>query len=608
MGRLSQAPKANGSKPFMSPPQRFLETAARRGNAPAFYVREEKGWVPTSWKAYRDEVRQAARALIAMGVKPGDAVAVLGYNRPEWVIMDIAAMMVGASVAGIYFTSSPQDAAYIINHAQSAILLAENEEQFQKVMKERAGLNVLRHVVMMRGAAANDPLQMTWEKFLALGDKSFDSEVENRLRSIKPGDTGCLIYTSGTTGPPKAVQLSNGALAETAATVKGLWNVSHKDIALSYLPLAHIAEQMITVHFQLTVGHTVYFARSVLDLGQHLTEVRPTLFFGVPRVFEKMAAGAQMQIASAKGPKAKIAKWAIKTGQRWHGIEQQGKRPGLKTVLAKSVASALVHKKAKKAMGFDRARYVACAAAPIADETLRFLNGLDIPIRELWGLSESCGAGACNLPGATRVGSVGKASPGIEIKIAPDGEILIKGASNFSGYAKDPEATARTLIDGWLYTGDIGRIDEDGYLYITGRKKDIIITSSGKNVAPANLEMDLGTLPLIENAIVCGERRPYLVALVTLNEAAVSKFAEERGLDPRSPQCKDAIRKELQAGIDAVNERHSRAESIRRFEILPQPFTIENGDLTPTMKVKRAAVMKRLEGVIDRLYDATVPA
>ncbi len=596
--------QADGSKPFLSAPQRFLQMAARRGQAPAYYERGEEGWTPTSWAAFREEVRRAARALMALGVKPGDAVAVLGYNRPEWVVMDVAAMMIGASVAGIYFTASAEDAAYIINHSQCEIVLAEKEEHFQRIASARAQLNVLRHVVMMKGESASDPLQMTWATFLSYGEQSFDPEVERRLQAIKPADVGCLIYTSGTTGSPKAVQLSHGALTETAALIKQLFlDVSEEDCIISYLPLAHIAERMISVHFPLTVGNAVYFVPDILKLGECLKEVRPHLFFGVPRVFEKIVAAAQLQIASAEGLKGGIARWAVRTGQAWHEKEQAGLRIGVKTALAKAVASALVHKKAKAAMGFDRVRYVACGAAPISEETLRFMMGLDIPVRELWGMSETCGAGTTNLPGATKVGSVGRAHPGLELKIGPDGEILVRGPYIFSGYARDADATAKALEGGWLHTGDLGRLDEDGYLYITGRKKDIIITAGGKNIAPANLEMDLAALPLVEHAIVCGDRRPYLSALITLNARAVEHFAAERGLKAGEPQLNAAIQGELQSGIDGINARHARAENIRRFAILPHSLTIESGDLTPTMKVKRAVVIKRLEPTINELYE-----
>ena len=602
MQRSEPPPRANGSQRFVSPPQRFLHTAARRGDAPAYYVRDDAGWVPTSWNTYRDEVRRAARALFALGVKPGDVVGVLGYNKPEWVIMDLATMMIGASAAGIYFTSSAQDAAYIINHAQCEIVLAEKEEHFQRIAKERAPLNVLRHVIMMKGASADDPLQMTWEAFLARGESQFDTEVERRLQAITPSDIGCLIYTSGTTGPPKAVQLSHGALTETAGLIQKLWDVSDDDCALSYLPLAHIAERMFTVHFPLTVGNAVYFAPDIQQLAQYLKEVRPHVFFGVPRVYEKIAAAAQLQIANAEGMKGKVARWAVRSGQEWHRKERMGVPPGVKTGFAKALASRLVHKKAKQAIGFDRVRYFACGAAPIPEETLHFLHGLDIPVRELWGMSETCGAGTTNLPGSAKVGSVGRAHPGLELKISPEGEILVRGPYIFSGYAKDPEATETTLADGWLRTGDLGRMDEDGFLYITGRKKDIIITSGGKNIAPANLEMDLVVLPLVEHAIVCGDRRPYLTAIITLNAGAVAQFAAQRGLPENDPQLKEAIRDELQSGIDAINGRHARVETIRRFTILPEPLSIESGDLTPTMKVKRATVLNRLQPVIEELY------
>ncbi|KAI94559.1 long-chain fatty acid--CoA ligase [Rhodomicrobium udaipurense JA643] len=599
MGRQGPAPLED--EPFVSPPRRFLETAARRGTAPAYYVREAEGWTATPWNVFRDEVRRAARALVALGVKPGDAVGVIGYNRPEWVIMDIAAMMVGANVAGIYFTASAQDAAYIIAHSECAVVLAEKEEHFRRIVSQREELSHLRHVVMMRGADAADPLQMTWDAFMAQGDDRFDAEIERRLQAIQPKDVGCLIYTSGTTGPPKAVQISHDALAKTAALVLKLFDVTGDDRTISYLPLAHIAERILTIHFQITVGNAVYFARDVLSLGEHLPEVRPDFFFGVPRVYEKLASAVQAKLASAKGPKAKIVHWALGVGQDWHRKEQAGERIGLKTALAMAVASRLFHRKAKRLIGLDRAKHLGVGAAPIPEETLRFLTGLDLPVRELWGLSESAGVGTTNLKGATKIGSVGKPYPGLDLKIDRDGEILIRGPYMFIGYAKDPEATARTFTDGWLRTGDLGHVDLDGYVHITGRKKDIIITSGGKNVAPANLEMELVALPLVEHAIVCGERRPYLGALITLDKAAAERFASERGMAD-GPALTEAIREEIQEGIHAINARHSRVENIRRFAILPEPLSIENGDLTPTLKVKRQAVMTRLTPVVDGLY------
>lgn len=602
MQQKEQPSQAEPREPFISAPERFLRMAEQRGNAAAYYVREASGWTPTSWAAYRDEVRKAARALIALGVKQGDVIAALGYNRPEWVVMDLAAMMVGASLAGIYFTSSAEDAAYILHHAQCEIVLAEHEEHFQRIAKKRERLNSLRHVIMMKDASASDPLQMTWSDFLAKGDSRFDAEAGRRLLAIAPGDIGCLIYTSGTTGPPKAVQLSHGALAATAQLIPKLWDFSGNDCTLSYLPLAHIAERMASVHAQLIAGFTVYFAPNIQDLGQHLKEVRPHLFFGVPRVYEKIAAGAKTEIENARGLKGKIARWAMRAGQSWHEKEQRGLAPGARTAFAKAVASRLLHRKAKKAIGFDRLRHALCGAAPISPETLHFLNGLDIGVRELWGMSETCGAGACNLPGATRLGSVGRPYPGTEIKIAADGEILFKGPSLFSGYAKDPEANKNAFDGGWFRTGDLGRMDEDGFLFITGRKKDIIITAGGKNIAPANLEMELAALPLVEHAIVCGERRPYLAAILTLNAAAVAPFAAERGLAADDPGLMPAIRAELQAGVDAINVRHARVETIRRFTILSEPLSIEGGDLTPTLKLKRTALLKKLEPVIDAIY------
>ena len=381
-----------GAEAFVPPARRFLETAARRRKAAAYYVRDDEGWKPTRWDVFRGEVRQAARALIALGVEKGDVIGIFGFTRPEWVIMDLAAMMVGAAPAGIYFTSSAQDAAYIVNHSQCKIVLAEHQEHFNKIASNRSGLNCLRHVIMMKGETAPDPLQMTWDAFLAMGDPRFDGEVEARLQATLPEDIGTLIYTSGTTGPPKAVQLSHGALAFTASVVRKVWKVSSSDRLISYLPLAHIAEQMITIHFQTVVGNSVYFAKSLQDLPQNLVEVRPTLFFGVPRLFEKMASAAQSKLPAPATAKGKLARWALGVGQEWRRREGESLRRGVNLYASKAIASAILHRKAKKAMGMDKARLVACGAAPISEDTLRLLNGLDIPIRELWGLSETSGA------------------------------------------------------------------------------------------------------------------------------------------------------------------------------------------------------------------------
>jgi len=433
---------------FVAAPQRLLQTAGRLGSAAAYHVRGEQGWQPTSWTSYAQEVQCAARALVALGVKPGDAVCVLGFNRPEWVIMDLAAMMVGAVAAGIYWTSAASEVEYIVDHSGCAVLLAENEAQWVKVAERRSRLPRLQRVVMMRGAKADDGLQLAWNDFMALGEPQHQAEVDRRLAALRPDDLGTLIYTSGTTGAPKAVMLSHGNLAWTSAALTAAFGANPADRLISYLPLAHVAEQLGAIHNHVNAGYALYFARSIESLGEHLAEVRPTIFFGVPRVWEKMHAGIAGKLATAKGFKAKLAHWALEVGQRWHAGALAGKPAGGVLRLQKALASRLVHQKVQKALGLDQARLMISAAAPIAPENLQFFTGLDLLIREVYGQSEDCGPTSISLAGSTRIGAVGKPLAGTEVRIAEDGEILVRGPHVFQGYMGRPEDTAQTLVDG----------------------------------------------------------------------------------------------------------------------------------------------------------------
>jgi len=590
---------------FMPAPRRLLETAARMGSAPAYHVRGEQGWQATSWTHYAQEVQCAARALVALGVKPGEAVCVLGFNRPEWVIMDLAAMMVGAVAAGIYWTSAASEVEYIVNHSGCAVLLAENEAQWSKVAQCRQALPGLRHVVMMRGASADDGLQLGWREFMALGEAEHQPEVERRLAALVQADLGTLIYTSGTTGAPKAVMLSHGNLSWTSVVLSAAFGANPADRLISYLPLAHVAEQLGAIHNHVNAGYALYFARSIESLGEHLAEVRPTIFFGVPRVWEKMHAGIAGKLASATGIKAALARWAMAVGQRWHAQLLAGRTAGPLLRLQKALASRLVHQKVQKALGLDQARLMISAAAPIAPENLQFFTGLDLLIREVYGQSEDCGPTSISLAGSTRIGAVGKPLAGTEVRIAEDGEILVRGPHVFQGYMGRPEDTAQTLVDGWLHTGDLGRFDEDGYLYVSGRKKDLLITSGGKNISPANIEAELMDLPLVEHGVVCGDGRHFLTALLTLKPDVLQQFLQTAGLGamPLAQACRHpALLAELQKGIDHINQHQARVAWIRKFTVLSEPLSIEAGALTATMKIKRKVVIDRYRDQVEAMY------
>ena len=594
-----------GGGEFVPAPARFLVTARERGADPAYYMRDEAGWQPTSWQDYAAQVQQAARALVALGVQPGQAVCILGFNRPEWVIMDLAAMMVGAVAAGIYWTSAPGEVEYIIRHSGGAILLAEDDTQWAKVRESRARLPGLQRVLMMKGAAATDPLQMAWDAFLALGTPEHQAEVDRRLSALRPDDLGTLIYTSGTTGMPKAVMLSHGTLAWTGMALAKAFGTTPADRLISYLPLAHVAEQLGAIHNHVAIGYRLYFARSLESLRDHLTEVRPTVFFGVPRVWEKIHAGIAGKLDAATGFKAVLAAWALSVGRRWHEQVLQGREPGGWLNLQKAWASRLVYDKVKAALGMDQARLLISAAAPIAPETLRFFTGLDLLIREGYGQSEACGPTTVSLAGSTRIGSVGKPLAGTEVRIAPDGEIQVRGPHVFQGYLGMPEDTAQTLVDGWLQSGDLGHFDADGYLYVSGRKKDLLITSGGKNISPANLEAELMDLPLVEHGIVCGDGRHFLTALLTLKPDALETFLQAHGVQGlgMAVACRHPlVLAELQKGIDDINRHQARVAWIRKFTVLPEPLSIDTGALTATMKIKRKVVLERHREAVEAMY------
>lgn len=607
------APKADPLQGFVPPPRTLLDTANRLGPLPAYHVRGAQGWEATSWSDYGDAVRQAARALLHLGVQRGDAVAILGFNSPQWATLAFAAMSIGATPAGIYWTSSSQDIAYILNHCRASVLLVDEPKRLHNVEAVEAELLHLNTVVMLTSAeqATNSPLNapsgrrqlIDWDGFLRLGAPALERQLADRLASLSPHDIGTLIYTSGTTGPAKAVALSQGNLWWMGQTMKSLYEVNEHDRMLSYLPLAHIAEQMGSMHNQAHSGLSVYYARSIEELGEHLKEVRPTIFFGVPRVWEKMQAGIEARLNEATGTKARLARWALGVGQRWHELDHAGRPCGPWLGLQMTLARRLIHRKVQAALGLDAARFLSSGAAPIHPDKLRFFAGLDLPVRELYGQSEVCGPSTMSLPGSTRVGSVGKALPGTEIRVAEDGELMVRGPHLFQGYQGSPGATADAFEDGWLRTGDVGHIDEDGYVYITGRKKDIIITSGGKNIAPANIESALMEAEMIEHAVVCGDNRHYLTALVTLDPQALQAFAIHDGLPAQAPlHDHPRVLAALQGAIDRVNATQARVAQVRKFAVLPRSLSIEGGELTPTLKVKRKVVIDRNAALIDELY------
>ena len=487
-------------------------------------------WRETTWAQYNTLAKRSAKALSKMGVGTGDVVTILGNNRPEWTLMLLGAMGVGGIGAGIYASNSAEEVSYIVNHSESKVILIEDKSQYDKLVTEWPKMPTLAHAVMMAGAERpDDDRVMSWEDFLASGDDVDDTVVSAGLDALTADQVGAFIYTSGTTGPPKAVMLTHENLAWTGDMLATAAKIEKGDEVLSYLPLSHIAEQANTVHIPISVGSVVNYCHDGLQVAEYLKEVRPHVFFGVPRVWERFYAGIGARMAEAEGAKAKIAGWARGVGTKATAQRNAGTEPGGLLAVQDKIADKLVFSKLKAALGLDRCKVYISGAAPASLEILEFMGSLGIPICEIYGQSEGTGPTSSNLPGAVKFGSVGRPLPGVEVKLGPDDEILFRGKNVFPGYSKDQAATDECLIDGWLYSGDLGSLDSDNYLTITGRKKDIIITSGGKNVAPKNIEGALTALELVGHAVCIGEQQRYLTALITLEPEAAKRFADANG-------------------------------------------------------------------------------
>ncbi len=579
-------------------PLRLLNQAKQRPNDPAYFAKRGGVWHGTSWSDHAAEVRQAAKAMLALGFEPGQCVAILGFNRPEWVVFDVACMAAGGAPAGIYTTCSPVEVQYIVHHCEAPFILVENVEQWRKIDAQRGRLPLLKHVIMMKGApTVDDPLVLSWDAFMAKASAVTDEDFWKRVEALEPGGLATLIYTSGTTGPPKGVMLSHKNLTWTADVTRDIAKQTARDTNLSYLPLSHIAEQMFTVHGPITNGNAVYFAESIDAVPENLKEVQPSVMFGVPRIWEKFHAGITTKLKGATGAKKALLIWARQVATEVNGLKMAGKEPELPLLVQYELARRLVFSKLKQAIGLSNARMCVSGAAPIGKEVLEFFASLDIIIYEVYGQSEDTGPTSFNQAGRTRLGSVGPKIPGIEVKIASDGEILIKGPNVFLGYYKEPEATAEALVDGMLHSGDLGEFDRDGFLFITGRKKDILITAGGKNIAPKNIEAAIKNEAIVAEVVVIGDRRKFLSALITVDEAALKQLNIHD-----KPNESPRVREILQKRVDEVNRDLARVEQVKKFTVLPRTFSIDAGELTPTLKIKRKKVNENWAREVEAMY------
>ena len=576
----------------------FDATVRAHGERPALAHRRDGRWRAISWSAYADAVAAAAAGLVSLGTGRGEAVVILSANRPEWFVAHLAAITVGARPAGIYTSSTPEQCRYIAEHAGAVVAVVDDQQALARLLG--AGRPAcLRSVVVMDGAP---PGALPWDDLLARGDAASQAEVQRRAAATRATDVCTLIYTSGTTGTPKAVMLTQRNLAFIAERAPELLPVGPGDHLVSYLPLSHIAEQVTSFLLSMISGATVHFVAGLEGLPQALQEARPQVFFGVPRVWEKIQAGIEAKAATARPLQRRFLAWARRQGLAAGEADQQGRpRPW-----AQALAERAVFAGVRRRLGLDRARFLAVSAAPIARETLDFFQSLGMAIMEIYGMSECTGPTTVSRPGHYRLGRAGVALPGTELRTAEDGEILMRGPHVFAGYARDQAATDEALDrDGWLHSGDLGVIDSEGFLRVTDRKKELLITSGGKNIAPQYLEGRLRQIPAVSQAVTVGDGRPYVVALLALDPARLAAEAEKAESPARTPQQAAGCPRfaaYLQAQVEAINATLARYETVKRVAVLPRELTVEAGELTPTLKLKRRVILEHYREQVDALY------
>ena len=581
----------------------LLPIAVREhGDRRAVMYKEDgaSGWTSKSYTEIGEIVRRLSLGLMDLGIEKGDKVSILANTRPEWTYFDFAALTAGATVVPIYQTNSPDECQYVLENSDAKAVIVEDAEQLAKIRAVRDRCPVLEHVILMTGEA-DDAISAA--DVAERGASRAATEWEERWSSVTREDICTFIYTSGTTGPPKGCVISHGNYRSMLDMVLDVGALGDDELTYLYLPLAHSFALLIQFG-TVALGATIaYWQRDPLKIMADLAEVRPTYFPSVPRIFEKIYTAATAAAEKSGGMKRAVFNWAIGVGHRMREAERAGKEPGFLLRRQYEIADKQVLSKIRNLFG-GRIKLAVSGAAPINPEILRFFDAAGVLIVEGWGMTETSTAATIATAEDFKFGTVGKPFPGCEVKIADDGEILVKGPNVFQGYYKNPEATAETLVDGWLHTGDIGEIDSDGYIKITGRKKDIIITAGGKNITPANLEAEIKQHPLVSQCVVIGDRRPFLVAVVTLDPEEATAFASEHGLpdDPEALASNDQVRAAIEAHLEKVNAKFARVEQVKRIAILPHDLSQEGGELTPTMKVKRNVVADKYAGEIDRLY------
>jgi len=564
---------------------------------PALMQKRAGSWLELSYAQVGEIVSELGRGLIGLGLAPGDRLCILAGTRPEWTFADFAASSAGLVVVPIYATNSPQECAWVIGDSQARAIVCEDEQQLAKVKAVRSQLPDLEHLIAIEpGAGA-----VTLEELRERGRRRDPAELAHRSAAVGPEDPFTLIYTSGTTGPPKGCVLSHGnyrAILDMCIQARS-FDDRDPELTYLYLPLAH-AFALLVVLLSFDLGGTIaYFGGDTAQIISELREVRPTYLPSVPRVLEKI------YTLVGSGMPAEQLQRAVEVGRRVRDLQAAGEPVPAQLQAGFELVDERLFANVRAIFG-GRLRQAVTGAAPIAPAILEFFWAAGVPVLEGYGMTETSTAATYSSPEQHRFGSVGRALPGVEIRIAPDGEVLLRGPNIFGGYWRNERASAEALRDGWLHTGDLGRLDEDGYLYITGRKKEIIITSGGKNLTPANLENDMRQSRWVSQAVMYGDRRPYPVMLITLDLEEVVPWARERGIADTSPEALAAhpdVRALIQSELDRANARYARVEQVKRFFILERELSQAQGELTPTLKVRREVVYERHAPRFAALYE-----
>ncbi|PXY34693.1 AMP-binding protein [Prauserella coralliicola] len=588
-------------------PGRLLANARQRGKAVALREKHRGYWREWTWAEYAHRVACVAAGLRELGVEPGTRVAVHAENRPEWVIADLAVQGLGAQCVGVYPTSPESEVEYLLEHCRARVLIAEDEEQLDKALAVRDRLPELRHIVVIDPRGIRQEGLLTFAELEKRGAASGDplAAFTDSVAALDPGKPAIIVYTSGTTGPPKGALLSHLNLVASASTFVDALGGSASDEVLSYLPLCHIAERLTSVIDSVWAGSVVNFGEGGASFAHDLRDIQPTVFLGVPRVWEKMLAGVELRMADASRLKRALYRLCLRQGRRIAPRRMRGATTvGDRIVLA--LCELLVFRALREKLGLVRVRVALSGAAPIAPQVLEYLWAIGVAVREGYGQTENTAICTLTPPGDVRLGSVGTALPGVELRIADDGEILTRSAGVFLGYLDNPAATTATIDeDGWLHTGDVGELDENGFLRITDRKKDIIITAGGKNVSPSEIENLLKVSPYIREAVVVGDRRKHLTALIGIELDTVGDWARRRDL-AYTTYADLSAKPEVHALVEGVvaetNRRLASVEQVKRFTLIGRELDHEGGELTATQKVKRRAIEQRFAAEIEAMY------